>query len=806
MADKSSNGAGLPKAASKYSVDTTTDSNANLANNDVQGGEAGQEDRGQWGSKAEFILSCVGLSVGLGNIWRFPFLAYELGGGAFVIPYIILLILAGKPMYFMELMLGQYSSLGPTAVWRCVPLGRGIGLAMCCVSLIVAIYYNVIMAYTLYYFFGSMQSTMPWTTCSSLDNVYYQNNLTNSALPVYQWKNGSDDLYRGPGEDPIRCLELSSDKKVVNFAFVKQNRYKQRLRTILQEEEAWLKNTSKTVSQSTSLEDAQKMREDFKKYLEERMEGEDEAKKKSATAVSNELAKILYCGDPDYSCNLNTTCQWEKCRCSGNSTADTDCQCDSGLTVCPKINGIADSTNQEIFDTKSSTELYFTYVVLEQSKEFNFGNLGTPRWKVVLCLLLSWIVVFVCLFKGVKSSGKVVYFTATFPYIVLIILMIKGCTMTGAVDGIIFFLKPTWEKMSQVVTWRKAAGQMFFSLSVSWGGLIMFGSYNKFRNGVYGDAMFVSVCDTVTSILGGITIFSILGNMAHELDTKVDEVAGSGGFGLAFMVYPQALASLPIPQFWTIIFFFMLFTLGLDSEFALLETVITGFSDEWPRIFRDHKAWMCGALSVSCFLLALPCTCQAGSLVTDMLDTYGGGFVVLFIAFTECMALMWVYGFWNFSKDCKLMLGFEPNWYWLFTWAIASPILLLFLFIYSLADYTPMDSIPVWGDGIGWIFAAIIMLTIVFYPVITLVSSMTGKNKLSFKAAAWRLIRPESSWGPADKSLQFQRYNDPQYTQHWSWLPACIKDKEREFLEEFKMEVNETGANVNRGFQQGNEL
>ena len=76
--------------------------------------------------------------------------------------------------------------------------------------------------------------------------------------------------------------------------------------------------------------------------------------------------------------------------------------------------------------------------------------------------------------------------------------------MTGAKEGIIWFLKPTWEQMQDVKTWRLAAGQMFFSLSVSWGGLIMFGSYNKFRNGVYGDAMFVSICDTVTSILGGI--------------------------------------------------------------------------------------------------------------------------------------------------------------------------------------------------------------------------------------------------------------------------------------------------------------
>ena len=296
--------------------------------------------------------------------------------------------------------------------------------------------------------------------------------------------------------------------------------------------------------------------------------------------------------------------------------------------------------------------------------------------------------------------------------------------------------------------------------------------------------------------------------MAHELDTKVDEVAGSGGFGLAFMVYPQALATLPAPQFWTIIFFFMLFTLGLDSEFALLETVITGFSDEWPGIFRKNKALVCGGMSLSCFLLALPCTCQAGEYVTDLLDTYGGGFVVLFIAFTECMTLMWVYGFWNFSKDCKLMLGFEPNFYWLFTWTIAAPVLLLFLFIYSLADYKPMESLPDWGDAIGWIFASIILLTIVFYPVIDVLFGLTCSGKYeSLRDAGWRLIRPESNWGPANKELQMQRYTDPEYSQHWKWLPAWIKDKERNFVDEIQMEIKDQGKNVhvNSGFQQGNE-
>ena len=50
---------------------------------------------------------------GLGNVWRFPFTAYENGGGAFLIPYICVLMLVGRPLYFMELALGQFSSAGP---------------------------------------------------------------------------------------------------------------------------------------------------------------------------------------------------------------------------------------------------------------------------------------------------------------------------------------------------------------------------------------------------------------------------------------------------------------------------------------------------------------------------------------------------------------------------------------------------------------------------------------------------------------------------------------------------------------------
>jgi SNF family Na+-dependent transporter len=70
-------------------------------------------------------MSCIGMSVGLGNIWRFPFQAFENGGGAFLIPYIIVLFLVGKPMYFLEMIMGQFSRKGPVKVYDFCPAMRG---------------------------------------------------------------------------------------------------------------------------------------------------------------------------------------------------------------------------------------------------------------------------------------------------------------------------------------------------------------------------------------------------------------------------------------------------------------------------------------------------------------------------------------------------------------------------------------------------------------------------------------------------------------------------------------------------------
>ena len=127
-------------------------------------------ERGNWSGKLDFLLSCLGYAVGLGNVWRFPYLTYKHGGGAFLIPYTLMLLLIGLPCFFMEISIGQYAALGPVTLYSNLsPMFKGLGFANFVASFFVGMYYNMIIAYTIYYTFASLTATLPWSSC---DNDY----------------------------------------------------------------------------------------------------------------------------------------------------------------------------------------------------------------------------------------------------------------------------------------------------------------------------------------------------------------------------------------------------------------------------------------------------------------------------------------------------------------------------------------------------------------------------------------------------------------------------------------------------------
>ncbi len=131
------------------------------------------EERSQWGTRAGFILAAVGSAIGLGNIWRFPAVAYENGGGAFFIPYLFALLTAGIPILVMEFTMGhKYRGSSPLTFRRINKKAEVIGWWGVLVSFVISTYYSVIIAWAISYSIFSLKLTWGKDTESFFQNDF----------------------------------------------------------------------------------------------------------------------------------------------------------------------------------------------------------------------------------------------------------------------------------------------------------------------------------------------------------------------------------------------------------------------------------------------------------------------------------------------------------------------------------------------------------------------------------------------------------------------------------------------------------
>ncbi|XP_045603301.1 sodium-dependent nutrient amino acid transporter 1 isoform X2 [Procambarus clarkii] len=540
-----------------------------------------EEEREQWAHPIEFLLSCIAMSVGLGNVWRFPMTAYENGGGAFLIPYLVILTFIGRPLYFMELAMGQFSSYGSVKVWKMVPAVKGVGFGQMIATWSVVTYYCSIMGLTVFYFVMSFNKVLPWSVCD--------------------YDHWADE----------NCVDAASNASYNNLS-------------------------------------------------------------------------------------------------------------------------------------QSSSEQYFYNYVLHVADNIDNG-LGVPDWRLTLCLLFSWVVLFFTLAKGVQSSGKVAYFTALFPYVVLFTLLGRGASLPGAVNGILYFIVPQWEKLLDPNVWYAAVTQSFFSLSVGFGAIINFASFNKFNHNVYRDAWIISLVDTLTSLLAGFTIFSILGNLAYQLDTDVKNVV-RGGSGLAFISYPDALAKFTwAPQLFAVLFFLMLFTLGVGSAAGLTGNIITIICEQFPAI---PKFYVTVIICISGFLIGLVYVTPGGQWILDLVDFFGGGFIIYILVIVETIAVNHIYGYSNFMRDLKFMMNINLGIYWKFCWVFFIPVSLSAILVYSLVDFKlptfDNKDYPVIAYACGWILAAVALGMV----PLCFIHALYINDKSAFSEKLKAVFKAKDTWGP----------------------------------------------------------
>lgn len=357
-------------------------------------------------------------------------------------------------------------------------------------------------------------------------------------------------------------------------------------------------------------------------------------------------------------------------------------------------------------------------------------NVGGIQWELAICLAIVWIICFFCIWKGIKSTGNSAYVIALLPYVSLTILLIRGLTLPGCLKGLEFYLKPNFSKITDFNVWSDAGTQIFFSYALALGCLTALGSYNPFNNDFYKQLVFVATLDSSTSVFAGFAIFSVLGFMAEQKGVDVSQVAEKGP-GLAFIVYPQAVAQMPLAPFWAVQFFGMILLLGIGSQFVSVEGFITAVVDLFPGYLRvgKRREWFIGLTCFISFLIGLTMVTRGGIYVFQLFDYYAAsGMCLLFLCFCECLVVGWIYGVDKFVDNIKEMIGYKPAIWFAICWKYLSPILTGSILVMLLVDFKPLKyndiyEFPPWATALGWTMAMSSILQVPIYAIYALITT-----------------------------------------------------------------------------------
>jgi solute carrier family 6 (neurotransmitter transporter, GABA) member 1 len=265
--------------------------------------------------------------------------------------------------------------------------------------------------------------------------------------------------------------------------------------------------------------------------------------------------------------------------------------------------------------------------------------------------IFTWFLVWISIFKGTGLTGRVVYFTMGLPVVITIILIGRSCSLPNAVDGVKLYFA-TWrgEELAKGAIWQTACGQVFFSTGVGFGYFTSYASYNKKHSNAVLDSILVVSSNVLFENIAAFAVFGVVG----FLGMYPDPANPIGGFTVGFLTLPEAVVSMPASNFWAVMLFFTLMTLGYSSAFAMLDAVVTLIMDAWPRLNRTIVVTSAVVLS---FLLSLPYCTEFGYYLLSGIDRWTNDIALVFVVWSECVCATVVYR-WH---DVAAQVG-KPAW------------------------------------------------------------------------------------------------------------------------------------------------
>ncbi len=282
------------------------------------------------------------------------------------------------------------------------------------------------------------------------------------------------------------------------------------------------------------------------------------------------------------------------------------------------------------------------------------NKMGGINVFTVLCLVIIWGITYFILSKGIKTLSKVLLITVPIPFILILLLAGRAISLPGGTAGLEYFLKPNLTKIFSIDVWTAAASQVILSLSLGMGQMVAYSSMRKENSNSLKPAITLIGGDFMFSLFAGIAVFATFGAMQFAKGLPVEVTAetakGLGGPALAFVTYPTAISALPYAPVWGFLFFFMLFLLGIDSVFAVVEANVTDLKTAFPK-FSKNKI-----IAAFCFLSlagGIFFCFGNGMYLLDTVDHWVGNFAIFSIIILQCI----VFGTSTILKDVASNLG-----------------------------------------------------------------------------------------------------------------------------------------------------